>query len=163
MSAGSSQLVVVGVADMAVSVQPSATLVTYALGSCIGVLAHDRIAGVGGLLHYMLPNSNVNLEKAAQTPAMFGDTGLTLFLHELFQRGAARKSLIIKLAGGAEINGADSFEIGKRNLLLAKRLLWKNGMAPAAEAVGGNVGRTVRLAVGTGQMLLKDPSGEREF
>ena len=94
---------------------------------------------------------------------MFGDTGLPLFLERLFALGATRKHLVVKLAGGAEINGPDSFEIGKRNLLLARRLLWKNALAPAAEAVGGKVGRTVRIEVGTGKVLLKDPLGEREL
>ena len=156
-------LVIVGVADMAVSSEPGETLVTYALGSCVGLAAYDGVAGVGGLLHYMLPASAVNPAKALENPAMFGDTALPLFLQELFERGATRKHLVLKLAGGAAINGPDSFEIGKRNLLLARRLLWKNALAPAAEAVGGSVSRTLRLELATGRVLLKEPSGEREL
>lgn len=157
------QLVIVGVGDMAVSAEPAETLVTYALGSCLGVAAWDRQARVGGLLHYMLPASSINPEKAGGNPAMFGDTGLPAFLEALFALGATRRHLALRLAGGAEINGPDSFEIGKRNLLLARRLLWKNALAPVAEAVGGRVGRTLRLDVGTGRVLLKDPQGEREL
>lgn len=155
--------IVVGVGDMAVSDDPAETLVTYALGSCLGVVAWDKQAHVGGLLHFMLPASTVNPEKARDNPAMFGDTGLPEFLERLFQLGATRKHLVIKLAGGAEINGPDSFEIGKRNLLLARRLLWKNALAPVAEDVGGRIGRTLRLEIGTGRVLLKDPAGEREL
>jgi chemotaxis protein CheD len=156
-------LVVVGVADLAVSDDPNETLVTYALGSCLGVAAWDRQARVGGLLHYMLPASSVNPEKALANPAMFGDSGLTAFLERLFHLGATRRHLVLKLAGGAEINGPDSFEIGKRNLLLARRLLWKNDLAPQAEAVGGRIGRTMRLEMGSGKVLIKDPQGEREL
>jgi chemotaxis protein CheD len=156
-------LVIVGVADLAVSDDQAETLVTYALGSCLGVSAWDRRAKVGGLLHYMLPSSNVNADKAQQVPAMFGDTALPLFFQRLFDLGAQKRSLVLKLAGGAAINGPDSFEIGKRNLLLARRWLWKNDLAPVAEAVEGHVGRTLRLEVGTGRTLLKDPSGEREL
>ncbi len=154
---------VVGVGDMGLSNDPDKTLITYALGSCLGVVAWDSHALAGGILHFMLPNSVVNPEKAAVNPAMFGDCGLPLFLQRLFQMGATRKHLTIKLAGGAEINGTDSFEIGKRNLLLAKRLLWKNALAVSAEAVGGRVSRTLRLQIGTGRVLLKDPQGEREL
>lgn len=155
--------IIVGVGDLAVSDDRSETLVTYALGSCLGVVAYDPHAGVGGLLHFMLPASSVNPEKARQNPAMFGDTGLPLFLQRLFERGATRRHLVIKLAGGAEINGPDSFEIGKRNLLLARRLLWKNAIAPVAEACGGRIGRTLRLDMGTGRVQLKDPAGDHEL
>jgi chemotaxis protein CheD len=156
-------LVIVGVGDMAISADPAETLVTYALGSCLGVLAWDKQAKVGGLLHYMLPSSAVNPAKAQDNPAMFGDTGLQEFLQKLFQLGASRRHLVIKLAGGAEISRSDSFEIGKRNLLLARSLLWKNSLVPAAEAVGGKIGRTVRIDIATGRALLKEPGGERAF
>jgi chemotaxis protein CheD len=155
--------VVVGVGELAVSSDPGELLVTYALGSCVGVAAHDARAGVGGLLHFMLPNSAVNPEKARELPGMFGDVGLPFFLTQLFERGASRKHLVVKLAGGAEINGPDGFEIGKRNILLARRLLWKNAIVPAAEAVGGRIGRTMRLDMATGKVFLKDPDGEREL
>lgn len=155
--------VVVGVGDMAVSQDAGELLVTYALGSCLGVAAYDPQARAGGLLHYMLPNSAVNPAKALENPAMFGDVALPAFLEQLFALGATRRHLRLCLAGGAEINGPDSFEIGKRNLLLARRLLWKNALAASAEAVGGRQGRTLRLDMGDGKVWLKDPSGEREL
>jgi chemotaxis protein CheD len=163
MSAESRIQAIVGVGDMAFSADPAQTLVTYALGSCLGVTAWDRERQLGGLLHFMLPLSSVNPEKAEEKPAMFGDKALPAFLEKLFQMGASRRHLQVKIAGGAEIHGPDSFEIGKRNLLLARRLLWKNGLAPEAEAVGGSIGRTLRLEIGSGRVLLKDPAGEREL
>lgn len=155
--------VVIGVGEMAVSKDPGDLLVTYALGSCVGVTAYDAEAGVGGMLHFMLPSSAVNPLKASEVPGMFGDVALPEFLTRLFEMGATRRHLALKLAGGAEINGPDSFEIGKRNILLARRTLWKNALAPLAEAVGGRVGRTLRLEMGSGKVWLKEPSGEREL
>jgi chemotaxis protein CheD len=158
-----SALRIVGVGDLACSADPQETLVTYALGSCIGVTAWDRQAHVAGMLHFMLPLSSVNPEKAAANPAMFGDTGLPALLEGLFRLGAQRRSLELRLAGGAEISGGDAFEIGRRNILLARRLLWKNGLAPIAESVGGRQSRTIKLEVGSGRVLLKEPGGERPF
>ena len=155
--------VVVGVGDMAVSADQGDTLVTYALGSCLGVAAWDRQARVGGLLHFMLPNSTLNPARALERPAMFGDVGLPSFLDQLFQLGATRRHLAVKLAGGAEIIGPDGFGIGHRNLLLARRLLWRNGLAPESEAVGGRISRSLRLELGTGRLWLKDLEGEREL
>ena len=78
------QRVVIGVGDMAVSNNTQVTLSTYALGSCIGVVAYDPVVKVGGILHMMLPDSSISPEKAVQQPAMFADTGLPLFFRALF-------------------------------------------------------------------------------
>jgi chemotaxis protein CheD len=69
---------VVGVGDCLVSKDPQGLLVTYALGSCIAILIHDPVAGVGGLLHYMLPESSIDSLKAQQRPFMYADTGLQI-------------------------------------------------------------------------------------
>lgn len=68
--------IVVGVADMAVARDAHKSIVTYALGSCIGVTLYDPVAKVAGMLHFMLPESTVSPDKAAINPAMFGDAGL---------------------------------------------------------------------------------------
>jgi chemotaxis protein CheD len=154
---------VVSMAEYRVSGDPLETLVTYALGSCIGVTAHDPSAGVGGILHFMLPDSAVNPEKANGQPAMFGDTGLRDFFQDLFDKGASRVHLRIKLAGGASFKTGDMFDIGKRNLLVAKRMLWKNKLLVVSEDVGGETSRTLRLEIGTGKVFLKDSKGEREI
>ena len=67
---------VVGVADMKVSNDQEQMLVTYSLGSCIGVAIYDPVARVGGMLHYMLPESSLDRRKAQKNPSMFGDTGI---------------------------------------------------------------------------------------
>jgi chemotaxis protein CheD len=151
---------VVGVGELGLSASPEDRLVTYALGSCLGVSAHDPRAGVGGLLHFMLPASSLNPEKARERPAMFGDTGLPLFLGMLFEQGATRRDLVVKIAGAAGLEGGDRFGIGGRNLLLARRLLWKNGLAPTAEAVGGKGGLTLSLDIGSGETWIKDGRGK---
>ena len=155
---------VVGVGDYKTSGNSTEVLVTYSLGSCLGVSAYDPKAKVGGLLHFMLPDSRINPEKAAAQPAMFADTGLTAFLNELFFLGATRKNLWVKLAGGSKVlKDGEFFDIGRRNLLVAKKLLWKNDLPVLAEETGGEMSRTLRLRMEEGITLVKDTQGEREL
>src|SRR5436305_14499560 len=72
--------VVVGMADFAVANSPNFVLTTYSLGSCLGIAVYDLVARAGGLLHTMLPDSNLHPEKAILQPGMFVDSGL----HALF-------------------------------------------------------------------------------
>ena len=147
---------VVGVADMIVSNESSETLITYSLGSCIAVIVFDPIVRVGGMLHYMLPDSSMDLKKAGQKPAMFADSGIPLLFKQAYQLGAQKRNMIVKVAGGAQIldeNGV--FNIGKRNYLALRKIFWRNNVMIAAEDIGGNVNRTVRLEMSTGRVLLK--------
>src|SRR5258708_20340742 len=108
--------IVIGVGDYYVSSDKSDLLVTYALGSCVGVTAYDAKAGTGGVLHFKLPHSELNPGMAAANPALFGDTGLEMFLKRLFQQGATRPYLEIKLAGASKgmsgIGGVFTFRDG---------------------------------------------------
>jgi chemotaxis protein CheD len=159
-----SKTVVVGVGDYKISTSPLEVLVTYNLGSCLGVAAYDPRAGVGGLLHFMLPDSRINSEKAQTQPAMFADTGLAVFLNELFALGATRRGIILKLAGASKVlKDGEFFDIGRRNALMAKKLLWKNSLGAAAEETGGEVSRTLRLRMEDGRTLIKDAMGEHEL
>jgi chemotaxis protein CheD len=156
--------VVVGVGDYKVSAHSMEVLVTYSLGSCLGVAAYDPQAGVGGLLHSMLPDSRINPEKAQAQPAMFSDTGLALFLNDLFALGATRRTLQVRLAGASKVlKEGDFFDIGRRNLLMAKKLLWKNNLPVLAEETGGTASRTLRLRMEDGKTLVKDALGEHEL
>ena len=157
--------IVVGVADCRTSADPSSTIATYALGSCIAVAVHDPVAKVGGLLHFMLPESSMDRSKAEQNPSMFADTGIPLLFRQAGERGADRKRLVVQLAGGAQMIDAEGvFSIGKRNLLAARKILWQNGIIVRCEAVGGAVSRTVKLEVGSGQLWLREAGlPEREL
>src|SRR5262245_51470130 len=62
---------VVGVADMVVSNDAGSEIVTYSLGSCLGITVYDPAKKVGGLLHLMLPDSSIDSEKAVKAPFMF--------------------------------------------------------------------------------------------
>lgn len=155
---------VVDIADFRVSTDACDTLVTYSLGSCIGVSIWDPEVRVGGMLHYMLPDSSLAPEKAEANPAMFADTGLPCLFRAAFEFGAVKKRLIVKIAGGSQLlddNG--TFNIGKRNYVMLRKLFWKNRVLIDAEDVGGSVGRTIRLDIDTGRVVLKIRGSEREL
>jgi chemotaxis protein CheD len=153
---------VVGVGDGQVTSNPEHTLVTYALGSCIAVVVHDPVAGVGGLLHFMLPESNIDLVKAEKNPHMFADTGIPTLFRNAYALGADKKRMKVGVFGGAQVmEDASMFNIGKRNHAALRKIFWKAGVFIHKEAVGGTTARTVRLEVGTGRMWLRAP-GEPE-
>ena len=156
---------IVGVADMKKSTTPGDLIVTYALGSCLGVAVHDPVAGVGGLLHVMMPQGRMNPEKAAANPFMFVDTGVPAFFRELYGAGCVKGRLVTKVAGGANVHntGNDRFQIGKRNYVILKKLLWKNSVLIDAEDVGGTSARTMYLEIGTGRTWLSTAGVEKEL
>lgn len=147
---------VVGVAQMAVSDVGGDELVTYALGSCLGVAVHDPVAGVGGLLHVMLPLSSSDPARAAENPSLYVDTGVPRLFRACYQAGADKRRLVVKVAGGATARDEDDiFQIGKRNLVVLRKLLWKNGVLLQAEDVGGRESRTMSLTIGSGEVTVK--------
>lgn len=152
---------IVDIADMVTSDNKDDVLVTYSLGSCLGISIYDPVACVGGLMHCMLPLAKVDPVKAKDKPYMFVDSGMSTMLNRLFKMGLTRKNAIIKVAGGARvIDKSDMFKIGERNFTIFRKILWKNGMMLKAHDVGGGETRTVRLIMATGEFLVKTSSGE---
>ncbi|OKY76281.1 MAG: chemotaxis protein CheD [Desulfobulbaceae bacterium DB1] len=155
--------VIVGISDMKVSNNAKETLITYSLGSCIGLVIWDPAVKVGGLLHYMLPESKLDRERARKNPYMFADTGIPCLFKEAYLLGAIKSRLVVKVVGGAQIlDPTGLFSIGKRNYLLLRQLFKKNNISIAKEDIGGSVNRTVSLEIGSGRVLLK-VSGRGEF
>jgi chemotaxis protein CheD len=155
---------VVGVADMVVSNDTSAELVTYSLGSCLGITLYDPVKKMGGLLHIMLPDSKIDAAKAVSAPLMFVDTGMPRLFQAMCNLGAERGRLTIKVAGGAQLldeNGV--FNIGKRNHEALSELLARHGYAVCAWDVGGVSSRTLRMDLTTGAVTIKTPGNNPYF
>jgi chemotaxis protein CheD len=147
--------IVVGIGEFSVSRDPSETIVTHALGSCIAVCIWDPTAIVGGMLHFLLPDAAVNPVRARTQPAAFANTGLPLFFQAAYVLGLDKKRCRVRLVGGAELaglGGLNSLNVGKRNLLAARSILWRNGVLIEAEATGGSIPRTVALHLRTGKI-----------
>ena len=152
---------IVQVSDMKVGTKGD-ELVTHALGSCLGLMIHDPVAHVGGMLHAMLPLSKINPEKAAANPYMFVDKGVPILFKEVYNLGGQKERLIVKAAGcGSPMGKNEMFKIGERNYTVLKKLLWKNGVLLKAEEIGGSISRTVYFDISTGRVTIKSGRQER--
>ncbi len=153
---------IVGVADMKVSKNPGESIITYSLGSCIGLVIYDPAVKVGGILHYMLPESSIDKDKAAARPYMFADSGIPRLFKTAYQLGAVKHRMKIYVAGGSEIlDQKGFFNIGKRNYMALKKMFFKNNVMINRQDIGGNVNRTVRIEIATGEIYVKT-SGSKE-
>jgi chemotaxis protein CheD len=152
---------IVGVADMKVSNNPEESIITYSLGSCIGLVIYDPAVKVGGILHYMLPESSIDKEKASARPYMFADSGIPRLFKTAYNLGAAKQRMTVYVAGGSEIlDQSGFFNIGKRNYMALKKMFFKNNVMINKQDVGGNTNRTVRLEIATGDIYVKTSGGK---
>ena len=156
---------VVGIADMKISTVPDDVIVTYAIGSCMGIYACDRKAGVGGVLHVMMPEARINVEKAGANPFMFVDTGLPRFIDELKKLGALPSQLTVKIAGGAQLgNGTNNgYNVGKCNDTAVREMLGKMGLKIESGDTGGASTRTMYAEAGTGKVTLNTAGELKEI
>ena len=147
---------VIGIGELVVSNVPSHVIATHAIGSCIAVCIYDPVAQVGGMLHFLLPDSSINMVRAERDPAVFADTGIPLLFQKAYAYGLSKKRAIVKIAGGAEMphNATAGFNTGRRNVVAARNLLWRNGVMTSGEDVGGTHARTVHLSVDTGRLQI---------
>ncbi len=136
-------------------------LMTYALGSCLGLMLYDPEVCIGGMLHAMLPSSKINLEKAKENPFMFVDTGVPEMLSQLTDAGVKKTRLVIKVAGCASpLGGSKSFDVAKRNYAVLEQVFFKNNIQVDARAIGGTDNLTVLFNVSTGSISIKNKGEE---
>jgi len=152
--------IVVGVSDLKISGNIDDELITFALGSCLAVAVYDPEVKVGGLLHFMLPDSSLDSNKAKKNPAMFADTGIPLLFKSCYKLEAEKKRMIVKVAGGARIlDDANYFRIGQKNITVLRKIFWKNNVLIDGEDTGKNYNRTVQLDILTGKVVVRNSSG----
>lgn len=149
-------MIKVAMADLKVGRAPD-TLISYGLGSCVGIAIYDSVAQVGGLAHIMLPDSLQS--RGGENPAKFADTAIPLLIKNIIQLGALQKRLVAKIAGGSQMftfsSSNDILRIGERNAEAVRTVLKKEGIKILAEDVGGNHGRTVELILASGIYKIK--------
>lgn len=154
---------VVGVGEALVSTSAGERLITYALGSCLGVVMYDPVARVAGLLHAQLPTIEMHRSTGATSVSAYVDTGVAALLRSCMKRGAQTSRLVISVAGGAQARIVtdprfveSAYQIGQRNLDVLSSLLARLGLqVHAAETGGVGISRTLWIDVGTGDVALQ--------
>lgn len=144
-----SNKLIIGIADMKMA-RGEGMLVTYALGSCIGICLHDPAIKLGALVHIMLP---INMEAGRKNTMKYADTGLRETLKQMEAKGASRARITAKIAGGAKMfedSGGAMGNIGQRNIESVRLNLKKEGIRLLKEDVGGSVARTLLFDVASG-------------
>ena len=141
--------ITVGIADMKMA-KERGMLITYALGSCIGICLYDQKIKLAALVHIMLP---LNMETGRKNPLKYADTGIRETLRMMEAKGASRSRITAKIAGGAkmfDVNGGSMGNIGQRNIESVHMNLKKEGIQLLREDVGGSVARTLLFDPATG-------------
>lgn len=156
--------IIINVSDARVSGNPSDVLATYSLGSCIAVCLYDPAINIGGMLHYQLPDSKMDPERAGNKPFMFADTGMKMLVEKLTSMGAKKKRMQIRVAGGASMDtGPKGFDIGKRNHLAFRKIMWKDGMFVDSEDVGGISPRNMYMNIADGTVTVRSNGLEKRL
>ncbi len=158
-----SEMIKVGMADSNVCISPNA-ITTLGLGSCVGIVLYDPVRKIAGMVHVMLPDSTKIINN--ENKAKFADTGIDLLINQMLSIGAERRSLVAKIAGGAQMFafGAnnDMMRIGDRNVEATKLKLQQLGISLKAEDTGANYGRTIEFYPETGMLLIKSVGKEKK-
>jgi chemotaxis protein CheD len=142
--------------EIEVSKRTGEELVARGLGSCIGLALIDRLSGVAGMAHIVLPES----AGSDKEPGKFADLAVPALVAQMQKAGAVTRRLEAVLAGGARMFELGEMDIGARNAVAVKAGLTRAGLRVRAADTGGNRGRTMRLTVGEFEVTVKEAGGE---
>lgn len=146
----------VGISEFRVAQAPT-VLVTYGLGSCLGIALYDPALRLGGLAHTLLPRSRPGIVETRQTK--FVDRSIHLMAEELVRLGAGEERITARIFGGANmfepLHSPATAGIGERNAQTARETLQTLGIELQAEDVGGSHGRTVEFDLASGEVRVR--------
>lgn len=150
----------VGISEFRVSRSP-VVLVTYGLGSCLGITLYEPESRMGGLAHTLLPAPRPGVDE--ERPGKFVASAIRRMFDQLTAQGATPERLAAKLIGGAnmfeQIHPPSGEGIGARNIRAARETLQVLGIPILGEDVGGQHGRTVEFDLETGKVLVRSVRG----
>lgn len=142
--------------EIEVSRRAGDELVARGLGSCIGLAIIDRLSGVAGMAHIVLPESSA----ADCQPGKFADLAVPELTSQMQRAGAVLRRLEAVIAGGARMFEIGEMDIGARNTAAVRAGLARVGVAIRAADTGGIRGRTMRLTIGEFVVTVKEAGDE---
>ncbi len=158
-------VIVVKLGQIAWSDRPEDLLVAYSLGSCVGLTLWDPVERIGGMAHVFLPSSNGREISRLEEAPRFADIGVPLLIERMERKGASRKRLVARMAGGASLFPGlfrEMPDIGAQNVSAVVEILQKHSIPIVGSDVGGNCGRTMRLEIRTGRTTVATAFGVKK-
>jgi chemotaxis protein CheD len=154
-------MVAVGLGEIHLSNDTNVVLACLGLGSCIGVSAYDPVSHVGAMAHIVLPQGNE--ADCERTPAKFANSALPFMVKEMEKKGAIKKRIVMKIAGGAKIISnvppKSILDIGDRNVTAIKISFAEHQLQLTAEDLFGKLGRSMWLHIETGITRVRTTTG----
>ncbi|RED54072.1 chemoreceptor glutamine deamidase CheD [Aestuariispira insulae] len=139
-------------------------VIVTTLGSCISACIRDTAAGIGGMNHFMLPESETGLWGGASAALRYGNHAMEVLINDLLKMGAARNRLEIKLFGGGSVVKSLS-DVGERNIKFILRYMKNEHLATAVQHLGGKQARSICYFPDSGRVRMKllDHSRDNEI
>lgn len=134
-------------------------IITTVLGSCVSACIRDKVFGVGGMNHFMLPvqvtdAKNTWEDTDAGSATRYGNYAMEHLINDILKRGGIRKNLETKLFGGGKVLAAMT-DVGHRNISFVREYLMAEGLKVMAEDLGGRLPRKVVYFPRTGKAMVK--------
>lgn len=141
--------IIVGISE-GKTARPGQVLISYALGSCVGVCLYDVKNRIAGMAHIILPDRTYAVGQG--NGYKFAADGSRKLIEEMCRQGAQRRYLTAKIAGGARMfsTAENEWDIGERNVRSVKQALSEERIHLAAEDTGKNYGRTITFSAEDG-------------
>ncbi|MEA5097720.1 MAG: chemoreceptor glutamine deamidase CheD [Burkholderiaceae bacterium] len=134
---------------------PKNMVIVTVLGSCVSACIRDRVSGIGGMNHFMLPKDGG--EGGLMSASMrYGTYAMEILINELMKAGAKRENLEAKVFGGGKVlQGLEAMNVGERNAQFVKDYLRTEGIRIIAEDLEDIFPRKVYFFPRTGKVLVK--------
>lgn len=137
-------------------VTPKDMLIVTVLGSCVAACIRDRVTGIGGMNHFMLPDSSSDLDSPVSASMRYGTYAMEVLINELLKAGARRENLEAKVFGGGNVlRGFIAINVGERNAQFVRSYLKAEGIRIVAEDLNDVHPRKVYFFPRSGKVLVK--------
>ncbi|MBI1770789.1 MAG: chemoreceptor glutamine deamidase CheD [Burkholderiales bacterium] len=131
-------------------------LIVTVLGSCVSACIRDRVSGVGGMNHFMLPDSGGDADNPVSASMRYGTYAMEVLINELLKAGAKRENMEAKVFGGGNVlRGFTAINVGERNARFVLDYLRAERMRVIAEDLNDIYPRKVYFFPRTGKVLVK--------
>ncbi|WP_426172705.1 chemoreceptor glutamine deamidase CheD [Massilia sp. TWR1-2-2] len=131
-------------------------LIVTVLGSCVSACIRDRVSGLGGMNHFMLPDGGSDANSPVSASMRYGTYAMEVLINELLKSGARRENLEAKVfGGGAVLKGFTAINVGERNAAFVISYLKMEKIRVLAEDLNDIYPRKVYFFPRTGKVLVK--------